>query len=245
MWTTPCARRDQRTTECGRRCPAPNGESTCSGSPADRLSRHGTRRRRDAGQRETDQRVPGRRRTHRVGPLLPRGLGRQARARRLRPASPSAGRGGPGDPVELPAPDGSLEDCSGAGRRQHRGDQPAETTPLSILVLAEIIADADLPPGVVNILPGAGDIGAHLVTHPALDKVAFTGSTEVGRQIQRSLAGTGRNSPSNSAARPRTSSSTTRRSTRPSKVSSTASSTRDTSAVPDPVCWYRNRWPTR
>jgi aldehyde dehydrogenase (NAD+) len=70
--------------------------------------------------------------------------------------------------------------------------KPAETTPLSILVLAEIIADADLPPGVVNILPGAGDIGAHLVTHPALDKVAFTGSTEVGRQIQRSLAGTGR-----------------------------------------------------
>ncbi len=59
-------------------------------------------------------------------------------------------------------------------------------------MLAEIIADADLPPGVVNILPGAGDIGAHLVTHPDLDKVAFTGSTEVGRQIQRSLAGTGR-----------------------------------------------------
>jgi aldehyde dehydrogenase (NAD+) len=70
--------------------------------------------------------------------------------------------------------------------------KPAETTPLSILVLAEIIADADLPPGVVNILPGAGDIGAHLVTHPGLDKVAFTGSTEVGRQIQRALAGTGR-----------------------------------------------------
>ncbi len=59
-------------------------------------------------------------------------------------------------------------------------------------MLAEIIADADLPPGVVNILPGAGDIGAHLVNHPDLDKVAFTGSTEVGKQIQRSLAGTGR-----------------------------------------------------
>ena len=70
--------------------------------------------------------------------------------------------------------------------------KPAETTPLSILVLAEIIADADLPPGVVNILPGAGDIGAHLVNHPGLDKVAFTGSTEVGKLIQSSLAGTGR-----------------------------------------------------
>ena len=70
--------------------------------------------------------------------------------------------------------------------------KPAETTPLSILVLAEIIADADLPPGVVNILTGAGDIGAALVNHPGIDKVAFTGSTEVGKQIQASLAGTGR-----------------------------------------------------
>jgi aldehyde dehydrogenase (NAD+) len=70
--------------------------------------------------------------------------------------------------------------------------KPAETTPLSILVLAEILADADLPPGVVNILPGAGDIGQSLVEHPGLDKVAFTGSTKVGRQIQHALAGTGR-----------------------------------------------------
>ncbi|SDP02467.1 aldehyde dehydrogenase (NAD+) [Nakamurella panacisegetis] len=70
--------------------------------------------------------------------------------------------------------------------------KPAETTPLSILVLAEILADADLPPGVVNILPGAGDIGAALVNHRGIDKVAFTGSTDVGKQIQRSLAGTGR-----------------------------------------------------
>ena len=70
--------------------------------------------------------------------------------------------------------------------------KPAETTPLSILVLAEIIADADLPPGVVNIVPGAGDVGASLVNHSGIDKVAFTGSTAVGKQIQRSLAGTGR-----------------------------------------------------
>ncbi|MGW4112014.1 aldehyde dehydrogenase family protein [Actinosynnema sp. NPDC004786] len=70
--------------------------------------------------------------------------------------------------------------------------KPAETTPLTALVLAEIIQQADLPPGVVNILPGAGDVGAAVVSHPDVDKVAFTGSTEVGKIIQRQLAGTGR-----------------------------------------------------
>ncbi|MFI9007399.1 aldehyde dehydrogenase family protein [Actinosynnema sp. NPDC053489] len=70
--------------------------------------------------------------------------------------------------------------------------KPAETTPLTALVLAEIVQQADLPPGVVNILPGAGDVGAAVVAHPDVDKVAFTGSTEVGKVIQRQLAGTGR-----------------------------------------------------
>ena len=70
--------------------------------------------------------------------------------------------------------------------------KPAETTPLTALVLAEIAAEAGLPPGVLNVLPGAGDVGAALVRHPGLDKVAFTGSTEVGKEIQRTLAGTGR-----------------------------------------------------
>jgi aldehyde dehydrogenase (NAD+) len=70
--------------------------------------------------------------------------------------------------------------------------KPAETTSLSALLLAEILQQADLPPGVVNIVSGAGDTGAALVAHPGLDKVAFTGSTEVGKQIQRNLAGTGR-----------------------------------------------------
>ncbi|HTV12189.1 MAG TPA: aldehyde dehydrogenase family protein [Acidimicrobiales bacterium] len=68
--------------------------------------------------------------------------------------------------------------------------KPAETTPLSALLLAEILQQADLPPGVVNIVTGAGETGAALVAHPGVDKVAFTGSTEVGKQIQRSLAGT-------------------------------------------------------
>ncbi|MCU1631066.1 MAG: aldA [Pseudonocardia sp.] len=70
--------------------------------------------------------------------------------------------------------------------------KPAETTPLSALVLAEIAADAGLPPGVLNVLPGDGAVGAALVGHGGLDKVAFTGSTEVGKEIQRRLAGTGR-----------------------------------------------------
>ena len=66
------------------------------------------------------------------------------------------------------------------------------TTPLTALKLAEIIAEADLPPGVVNIITGAGATGAALVNHPGIDKVAFTGSTEVGKLIQRSLAGSGK-----------------------------------------------------
>ena len=68
--------------------------------------------------------------------------------------------------------------------------KPAETTPLTALKLAEVIADAGLPPGVVNVVTGAGDTGAAIVAHPGVDKIAFTGSTEVGKIIQRALAGT-------------------------------------------------------
>ncbi|GIM97919.1 aldehyde dehydrogenase family protein [Paractinoplanes toevensis] len=70
--------------------------------------------------------------------------------------------------------------------------KPAETTPLSALFFADICRQAELPPGVVNIVTGAGDTGRYLVEHPDVDKVAFTGSTEVGRQIARSVAGTGK-----------------------------------------------------
>ncbi|MCO7237978.1 aldehyde dehydrogenase family protein [Aeromicrobium sp. CnD17-E] len=70
--------------------------------------------------------------------------------------------------------------------------KPAETTPVTALILAEILADADLPPGVVNILPGAGDVGSAIVNHAGVDKVAFTGSTPVGKRIQSELAGTGK-----------------------------------------------------
>jgi aldehyde dehydrogenase (NAD+) len=66
--------------------------------------------------------------------------------------------------------------------------KPAETTPLTALAFAEICQQADLPPGVVNIITGAGETGRALLTHPGVDKVAFTGSTEVGKQIARDCA---------------------------------------------------------
>jgi aldehyde dehydrogenase (NAD+) len=68
--------------------------------------------------------------------------------------------------------------------------KPAETTPLTALRLAEILNDAGLPPGVVNIVTGGPETGRALVMHPDLDKVAFTGSTDVGKAIQRAVAGT-------------------------------------------------------
>jgi acyl-CoA reductase-like NAD-dependent aldehyde dehydrogenase len=68
--------------------------------------------------------------------------------------------------------------------------KPAETTPLTALHLADILQQADLPPGVVNIIPGAGETGRALVAHPGVGKVAFTGSTEVGKEILQTLAGT-------------------------------------------------------
>ena len=72
--------------------------------------------------------------------------------------------------------------------------KPAETTSLTALKLASILQEADLPPGVVNIITGAGATGAALVEHPDVNKIAFTGSTSVGKIIQRSIAGTNKRS---------------------------------------------------
>jgi aldehyde dehydrogenase (NAD+) len=69
--------------------------------------------------------------------------------------------------------------------------KPAETTPLTALLFADVCRQAQVPPGVVNIVTGDGETGAHLVRNPGIDKVAFTGSTEVGKAIQRELAGRG------------------------------------------------------
>jgi aldehyde dehydrogenase (NAD+) len=70
--------------------------------------------------------------------------------------------------------------------------KPAETTPLTALKLAELIQEAELPSGVVNIINGAGKTGRALVEHPDIDKIAFTGSTEVGKMIMKAMAGTGK-----------------------------------------------------
>jgi aldehyde dehydrogenase (NAD+) len=70
--------------------------------------------------------------------------------------------------------------------------KPAETTPLSALLFCDVLRQAGLPPGVVNIVTGDGRAGAALVKHPDVDKVAFTGSTEVGKEIQRAIAGSGK-----------------------------------------------------
>jgi aldehyde dehydrogenase (NAD+) len=72
--------------------------------------------------------------------------------------------------------------------------KPAETTPLTALKLAEILQEAELPEGVVNIITGDGETGAALVNHSGVDKIAFTGSTLVGKIIQQALAGTGKKS---------------------------------------------------
>ncbi|KAG6461768.1 hypothetical protein O3G_MSEX012842 [Manduca sexta] len=66
--------------------------------------------------------------------------------------------------------------------------KPAEQTPLTALYIAQLVKEAGFPPGVVNMLPGFGDAGAALVDHPDVDKIAFTGSTEVGKKIQRGAA---------------------------------------------------------
>ena len=68
--------------------------------------------------------------------------------------------------------------------------KPASTTPLSALLFADVCRQADLPSGVVNIVPGPGEVGMSLVRHPDVDKVAFTGSTDIGRQIAAGVAGT-------------------------------------------------------
>ena len=105
----------------------------------------------------------------------------------------SLGRRRAGHPLELPAAHAGLEDRAGAGGRQHRriSSRP-RTTPLTAYLFADVVRQADLPPGVVNIITGPGEIGMELVTHPDVSKVAFTGSTAVGKMIARAVAGSGK-----------------------------------------------------
>ena len=123
--------------------------------------------------------------------LLPRGLGGQARVRVPAPhASRSIGVCGQIIPWNFPLLMAAWKIAPALAAGNTVVLKPAETTPLTSLALAKICQEADLPPGVVNIVPGAGETGAHLVNHPRVRKIAFTGSTEVGKLIQRALAGT-------------------------------------------------------
>jgi hypothetical protein len=134
--------------------------------------------------------------------------------------------------------------------------KPAEFTPLTALAFAEIAHGAGIPPGVINIVNGHGDTGAAIVNHPDVDKIAFTGSTEVGRIIRKATAGSGKKlslelggkSPFivyDDADLDSVVVATTRTSTASSRAWSTRSgSTRVRSAAPARGCSSRKAWPT-
>ena len=104
--------------------------------------------------------------------------------------------------------------------------KPAEITPLSSLKIAELMAEAGIPEGVVNMVPGLGSVaGQYIAEHPDIAKIAFTGSTATGRRIVQASAGNRRRSSWNWAARARTSCSKTPTSTRPSTAAPGPSST--------------------
>ncbi len=122
--------------------------------------------------------------------------------------------------------------------------KPAETTPLTALLFADICRQADLPPGVVNIVTGAGETGRRSSSTPASTRSRSPARPRWARRSRARSPAPTSGSPSSSAARPPTSSSTTRRSTRRSRASSTASSsTRATSAAPAPGCSCRRTSP--
>jgi len=96
-------------------------------------------------------------------------------------AAGAGGCSGSGDSVELSAADAGLEARARACMRQHGGAQAREQTPLTALRVGELIVEAGFPEGVVNILPGYGPTaGQAIARHMDVDKIAFTGSTEVG-----------------------------------------------------------------
>ena len=185
-----------------RGCPAPSGPSTCSGSPGsspERARELAVLESLDNGKpiRESrDVDVP----TASAHFFYHAGWADKLRLRGLRARPEAAGRRRAGDPVELPAADGGVEDRAGAGRGNTVVLKPAETTPLTALVLAEICQQAELPPGVVNILPGAGDIGAHAGGSPGhrqggvhrLDRGGQADPVVAGRHRSQADPGAGR-----------------------------------------------------
>ena len=118
--------------------------------------------------------------------------------------------------------------------------KPAESTPLTAMRFVSLLQEAGLPDGVVNIVNGAGKTGAAIVNHPDVDKIAFTGSTEVGKIIQRSLAGKGKRLTLELGGKGAISFLKMHPSIRRSKALFRAFSLiRGMSAAPAPVCWCR------
>jgi aldehyde dehydrogenase (NAD+) len=122
--------------------------------------------------------------------FLLRGLARQTRLRFSRAKSAAARRRGPDRSLEFPAAMAAWKLAPGLACGNTCVLKPAETTSITALHLAEILQEVELPDGVVNIVTGAGETGNAVVNHPDIDKIAFTGSTEVGKRIATALAGT-------------------------------------------------------
>ena len=138
------------------------------------------------------KRVARRRRAARRGALLVlRRLGGQARVRVPRTASPRPlGVAAQVIPWNFPLLMLAWKIAPALAAGNTVVLKPASSTPLSALFFADVCRQAELPPGVVNIITGPGEIGLALVKHPDVDKVAFTGSTAVGKEIGRAIAGT-------------------------------------------------------
>ncbi len=153
---------------------------------------------------------------------LPRGVGRQAGLRVSRPPTAAARGGGSDHPLNFPLLMAAWKLAPALACGNTCVLKPAETTSVTAMHLAEILAEADLPDGVVNIVTGFGDTGAAIVNHPDINKLAFTGSTEVGKMIAKSVAGTRKKLTLELGAKRPTSFVKTPRSTKRSKASSRA-----------------------
>ena len=179
----------RRTTRSGRSCLAPSGRSTSSGSRAS--SRSAVANSRSSNRSTTASRSANRatsmchslRRTSSTTPA-----GRTSSS--TRGSAPiSLGVAAQVIPWNFPLMMLAWKIAPALACGNTVVLKPAETTPLTALLFAEICQQADLPPGVVNIITGAGATGQALVSHPGVDKVAFTGSTGVGKSIARAVAG--------------------------------------------------------
>ena len=204
------------------------------------------RRARDDGQRQVDSRDARHRRAARRAALLSsRRLGAAARDASS-PAITASGVVGQIIPWNFPLLMLAWKVAPALAAGCTIVLKPAEFTPLTALLFAELAHEVGLPPGVLNVVTGDGDTGAAIVDHDGVDKIAFTGSTEVGRIIRKATAGTRQEAVARAGRQEsRSSCSTTPTSTAWSKAWSTRSgSTRARCAAPARACSCRKASPT-